>query len=256
MRSSARALSGLHHSSGVLLVGAPGVGKTALARALLVDMRAGAPDEVDAQWLIAAATGPGIPFAAFGPLVHSVGGRPGPAAAPDRRPDDAAGSFDLLQAVRRAVLDRAGDRHLILVVDDAHRLDEASATLVFQLVATGEAAAVVTSRAGARMPDGIRALWKEGWVERIDVQPLDREQTALLARQCLAGHLDGDLSEALWQTSRGNPLYLRELLIGRPGRPSASSWSGACGACGVPWSPAHASPSWSRSVWSGSAAAR
>jgi DNA-binding NarL/FixJ family response regulator len=210
----ALALPGLRRGSGVLLVGAPGVGKTALARALIVEMAAGVPGEVDAQWLMAAAAGPGIPFAAFGPLMHSAGGRPGPVAGADRgAPDDATGSFDLLQAVRRAVLDRAGDRHLILVVDDAHRLDEASATLVFQLVASGEAAAVVTARAGARMPDGIRALWKEDWVERIDVQPLDRQETALLARQCLAGHLDGDLSEALWQTSRGNPLYLRELLI-------------------------------------------
>ena len=60
--------------------------------------------------------------------------------------------------VRRAVLSGPG-KHLVLVVDDAHRLDEASATLIFQLVSSGDAAALIAVRSAAPMPDGVRALW-------------------------------------------------------------------------------------------------
>src|SRR6516164_2499512 len=137
----AEARAALRRGGGVLLVGPAGVGKTALARALQNDNQRVRPapldpNTVDREWLIATATGPTIPFGAFGPLVPQVGGRPATLTGP--RPDPA--SFDLLQTVRRAVLARAGERDLVLVVDDAHRLDEASATLVFQLVSSGEAA--------------------------------------------------------------------------------------------------------------------
>jgi DNA-binding NarL/FixJ family response regulator len=159
-------------------------------------------DDVSVQWLVATATGPTIPFGAFAPLIPEVNGNSG------NRPDP----FALLQNLRRAVIARAAGKQLVLVVDDAHRLDEASATLVFQLVSMGSAAAVVTVRSGASMPDGMRTLWKEGLIGRIDLQPLDRGHTVQLAGHLLAGQLDGDLAEALWQTSRGNPLYLRELV--------------------------------------------
>src|SRR3984957_17652793 len=161
----AAAQGGLRRGGGGLLAGAPGVGKTALARALLEDLE-GRRDH-DIQWLVATAAGPSIPFGAFAPLVPEVGGNSG----------DRVDAFDLLQSLRRAVIARAEGRELVLVADDAHRLDEASATLVFQLVSTGNATVVVTVRSGAAMPDGMRALWKEGLIERIDLQPPGGEHT-------------------------------------------------------------------------------
>ncbi len=196
------AQTALRRGDGVLLSGPSGVGKTELARALLDQIATDGTHDV--QWLMAAASGPAIPFAAFAPNVPEVGG--------DFRVDRDA--FDLLQSLRRAVIARAAGKIPLLVVDDAHRLDEASATLVFQLVSAGSAAAIVTARAGTALPEGIRALWKDGLVARIDLQPLGRGHTVELASQLLEGPLDGDLSEAFWQTSRGNPLYLRELVWG------------------------------------------
>ena len=198
------ATSNWQTGAGILLVGSVGLGRTALARAVVDDIESnGTRDRApDVQWLAAAAVGPTIPFGAFAPLAPEVG----------RTAREGSDAFDVLQSLRQAMIARAAGKTLVLAVDDAHLLDKSSATLVFQLVAAGTATAVVTARAGAAVPDGIRALWKEGFIERIDLEPLSRDHTIELAGRLLEGQLDGDLAEALWQTSEGNPLYLRELV--------------------------------------------
>ena len=69
--------------------------------------------------------------------------------------------------MRWALAERAGGRRLVLCVDDGHLLDDASAALVHQLVAAGEAFAVVTLRSGEPVPDAVRALWKDELCELV-----------------------------------------------------------------------------------------
>ncbi len=66
----------------------------------------------------------------------------------------------------------------MVVVDDAHLLDEASMTLVHHLVLQRLALLVLTVRPGESWPDPITALWKDGLAERVDLAALDR--TALM----------------------------------------------------------------------------
>lgn len=197
----ASAGAAIESGSGVLVVGPPGVGKTAVLRVLL-DAEAGRRGTRVLR-LVADASGPAIPFGAFAPHVPDVQGLPG------ARPDP----FYLLQSIRQSVVAAAAGARLVIGVDDAHRLDEASATLLFQLVSTGDAVGVVSFRAGEEVPDAIRSLWKEGLVERVDLSPLDDKSVAQLAEAIVGGPLDGDLADALSSASRGNPLYARELVL-------------------------------------------
>ncbi|MGH9114353.1 MAG: AAA family ATPase, partial [Acidimicrobiales bacterium] len=199
-RDRARASLRADGTGGVLITGGQGVGKTSLARALVDGLRAVTGNHV--EWIVGSVSGAEIPFGAFGPLVPEVGGQRRAAGEP----------FDLLQSLRRAVIERAGGGRLFVAVDDAHRLDPSSATLLFQLVSAGSAKVVATMTSGAPAAEALRTLWKEGFVDRVDLAPLARDDTLQLAGQLLGGGVDGELGEKLWGLSGGNPLYLRELV--------------------------------------------
>ena len=197
----AAAEAGLAKGGGILLVGSPGVGKTALARVLLDGL--GGDPGTRVLKLTAHASTPEIPFGAFAAVVPEIDGDPGDTREP----------FFLLQTIRRAVAELAGGLKLVISVDDAHSLDGASATLLFQLVSAGAAKAVVAARAGEAFPPALRSLWKDGLVERIDLLPLGRDDSLELAELLLGGPVYDELAEAVWDTSRGNPLYIRELIL-------------------------------------------
>jgi len=181
-------------SGGVVIAGPAGVGKTRLtsAAAELATARGYA-----VEWVRASGSARSIPLGAFAPILPAT---PLPAGV------------ELLARARHALAERAGGRRLVLCVDDGQLLDDASAALVHQLVATGEAFAVVSLRRGDPPPDALRALWKDDLCRLLDLAELPRDEVERLLTAALGAPLDGRSVEALWELTRGNALFLRELV--------------------------------------------
>lgn len=200
--------------AGVVLAGAPGVGKTRLAREVLAVARhRGALT----HWLAATESSRQLPLAPFVMALGSVAGmEPGEAMR------------YLLDSLTRG----AGPRGVFVGIDDAHLLDDLSAVLVRQLALRQAATAVLTLRTGEPAPDAVSGLWKDGYLARVEVQPLSREETASLLEAVLGGPVDTLAAGRLWQITQGNALYLRQLVDGewRAGRLTDDAgvwrWSG------------------------------
>ena len=112
-------------------------------------------------------------------------------------------------------MQEAGGGPLVLGVDDAHLLDAMSAALVHQFALQANGFVVVTIRTGGpATPDPVVALWKDGLAERLEIQPLGRDEADELVACGLRGQVDGTTLDWLWRLRRGNPLFLRELILG------------------------------------------
>lgn len=192
-------------SRGLVLAGEAGVGKTRLAAELAAML-----ELAGVLVLRATATGSstGLPLGALAPLLSGLR---------HDRPGDAMDRGGLLRRCAEVLVEAAGGRRLVLSVDDAHLLDDTSATLLHQLVTTGVAAALVTVRAGQPAPAPVTALWKDGLVARTEVVGLSEPAMEELLATALGGPVDRAAVLDLAGRAGGNVLYLRELVLGALG---------------------------------------
>ena len=132
------------------MLGPDGVGKSTLARVAAEHYADQHPDTL-IRWVTGTPTERAVPFGAFSHLVQIA---------------DIGKPAALLRAARASL----GGEDLLLVIDDAQHLDVLSATLVYQLARSGAARLIVTARADSA-PDAIAALWGDGLLARIDIEP-------------------------------------------------------------------------------------
>lgn len=180
---------------GVVLAGPAGVGKTRLAREALAG---GGPRRVPIRWATATASSRVLPLGAFTGLLGDVG----------------RDQSRVLSRAAEALLVGAGRSGVIVGVDDAHLLDDLSATLLHQLVQGRAATVLVTVRIGEPAPDAVTALWRDQNLDRLEVRPLSEPEIAQLLEAVLGGQVDRSAVTRLWTMSGGNVFYLRQLVDG------------------------------------------
>jgi hypothetical protein len=187
---------------GAVITGPAGVGKTTLA---VTGVELAQQRGMSMARATATRASRGLPFGALASMLP---------ADPDGDRLSREDRGDLLRRYGRAVLDGARGRPLLVFVDDAHLLDDGSATLLHQLALTRAATVLATVRSGERAPDPVVALWKDALADRIEVGVLDAAAIEELLVSVLGGPVDAASVRQLVDRCRGNPLFLRELVTG------------------------------------------
>lgn len=192
LRLIGESLAGGEHR-GMVVAGASGVGKTRLARAA-------ADEAARAGWAVrrvaGTATGRAVTLGAFARWVGET--------------DSSSPAFT--PKVFAGLADGADGAPLLVLVDDAHLLDDLSALIVHQLVLQDAASVIATIRTGEPVPDAVTALWKDSLLRRLELQALSRNESESLLQNVLSAPVSPDCAERLWKLSRGNVLFLRHLV--------------------------------------------
>jgi len=177
--------------SGIAVWGSAGVGKSRVAREA---MQRAAARGSDTRWVVGTSAGRSIPLGAFTAWTQP-------------------GVTDTVQLVRRVIesLTAAGPA-TVIVVDDAHRLDDLSAFVVNQIIQRRAARMILTLPDGEPIPPAVQEITDADRFMRVDLPPLSPADTELLLSAALDSTIDPDAAQRLWNLTHGNVLYLRNIV--------------------------------------------
>jgi DNA-binding CsgD family transcriptional regulator len=190
-----RVLAAERGPRGAAVFGEAGVGKTRLVTEAVERQRDGG---VLVEWVRATEAARSIPLGSFAHLLD--------------RHDQAHHRDDLLHLALSRLRERAGDGRFLLAVDDAHLLDETSVALLHLAVTQSNVRVLVSVRTGGPLPAGLVGLWKDELVTRVDIGTLSRDATEQLVLAVLGDQVPASLLDRIWELSRGNVLFVRELV--------------------------------------------
>src|ERR1700722_10587809 len=179
--------------SGVVVSGSAGVGKTRLVRETI-----GAARDCHVEFVTATESARSLPFGSFAHLL------PEDLETIDR--------VDLLAVIGRHLVRRAEGKPILLAVDDMHLLDSLSAALVHHVVTSGAATVLLTLRSGEPAPDAVAGLYRDEIVARLELQPISRFEFNELIEAALDGLTESRTLDRMWEVTRGNVLFARQLL--------------------------------------------
>jgi len=194
---------GSGEKAGLVIHGRAGVGKTRLADECAEQAAAsGHPTER----VVGSRTTALLPLGAVAALLAGGLGRSGA--------DGQAHAVALFEQTRRALHERHHGRRVVTVADDVSLLDAASLALLGYLAAQRTIFLIATVRTGEPVPDLLAGLWRDGRLERVDLHDLSHAHLDTLLHLALGGPIEAGAGREFWDVTRGNPLYVRELVLG------------------------------------------
>jgi DNA-binding CsgD family transcriptional regulator len=180
-------------ASGIVVYGAAGVGKSRIAREAL---SAAESQGCECRWAAGTSSGRAIPLGAFAAWA----------------PSGVTDTVQLLRGVIESLTAASSGATVVLGVDDVHLLDDLSVFVLHQIVQRGTAKVMLTVRDGDPIPVAVQEIWTVGQFDRLDLQPLSLDETTALLSATLDGPVDPDAAQRLWKLTRGNLLYLRNIV--------------------------------------------
>ncbi len=180
-----------------LLLGAAGLGKSTLASSVAATLEVSGFVTLP---VIALAELAAVPLAAMAPVLARL----------HTDPSETLGQR--LQQLYTAIASNA-DGYL-LVVDDVPDLDEVSASMIYQLVHATGVRCILTARSDRELAGPVARLLAESRIDRTMMPGLSADTAGRLIYAALGQNVDPESLRRLVTVADGNPLFLRELVIG------------------------------------------
>jgi DNA-binding CsgD family transcriptional regulator len=179
--------------SGIVVFGPAGVGKSRIARDALT---AAVSRGCEGRWAVGTSSARTLPLGAFTAWAQS----------------GVTDTVELVRGVIDSMTAAPAGTQVVIGVDDVHRLDNLSTFVVQQIAQRGAAKLVLTVRDGEPIPAAVKEIWTGGQFDRLDLQPLSLDETTTLLSATLGGSVDPDADQRMWTLTRGNVLYLRNIV--------------------------------------------
>lgn len=138
-----------------------------------------------------------------------------PLAAPAASLPGPLGRHQVIGTLRRLLLAASGGGDILVIVDDAHLIDDADVDVLMHLTAAGPpVCTVLAMRAPA--PDsalgrGVARLVRGGVMHAVDLPPLADEEVGRLVAQAAPGPLSDETVKHIVRVAEGNPFAAIEL---------------------------------------------
>ncbi|MFG2822228.1 LuxR C-terminal-related transcriptional regulator [Kitasatospora sp. NPDC048365] len=132
------------------------------------------------------------------------------ALAPLLPPQHADDPVELFREVARKVT--GGGPRPVVLVDDAHRLDPTSLSLLGLLAEQAGLFLTATLPAETDLPEILRTWWRQDTLRHVPLDPFGPQETGELLHAALGGPVAAPARAAFDTAGGGNPLLLRELL--------------------------------------------